>query len=56
MGDLIVAIDLDSAETASADAARALVGTVLEVEVRNSSALLLHGALSKTALARSNRG
>ncbi len=55
-GDLIVAIDLDESVAASSDAARALVGTILRVEVRNSSALLLRGAVSKTALARSNRG
>ena len=55
-GDLIVAIDLDEAIAADAQAARSLVGTILRVEVRNSSALLLRGAVSKTALARSNRG
>jgi len=55
-GDLIVAIDLDESVAASSDAARALVGTILRVEVRNCSALLLRGTISKTALARSKRG
>ena len=45
-GDLIVAIDL----VCDVDAASALVGTVQRVETQKSSALLLLGQLSKTAL------
>ena len=55
-GDLIVAIDLDEAIAGTREAADRLIGTIQGVNVENSSALLLRGRLSKTALARSEQG
>ena len=55
-GDLIVAIDLDEAELATLQSPQQLIGTIRNVNVENSSALILRGRFSKTALARSNQG
>jgi hypothetical protein len=55
-GDLIVAIDLDEAELATLQSPQQLIGTIRNVNVENSSALILRGRVSKTALARSKQG
>jgi tRNA-2-methylthio-N6-dimethylallyladenosine synthase len=55
-GDLIVAIDLDEAELATLQSPQQLIGTIRNVNVENSSALILRGRFSKTALARSKQG
>ena len=55
-GDLIVAIDLGEAELAALTSPHQLIGTIRNVNVENSSALILRGRFSKTALARSEQG